>query len=298
MGHEERYRKVSVRVWNDKRFMSLSDDGQLLFLFLLTHPAMTSVGAMRHTLAGLAAEKRWTSERMKKAFKELPDTMVRYDGPACCIWLPNFLRHNPPANPNVVKGWGKALQVVPEADFYDDILLSMVTAAQTRDFDLDDEDHKHEAAVKSIEGVADAVDFESIESPEPEPIPEQGEMEIPYSLADDVKSAWNTMREGVECADGEPLPKTVRMTKKRRAALNQRASEEGWLESWREAVKKVPDGPWLCGHNPSGWKADIEWFLKPDSVTKIMEGKYDGQTRRGRRDVSESRKREDRGSLF
>lgn len=298
MANDERYRKVSVRIWNDKRFMSLSDDGQLLFLFMLTHPAMTSVGAMRHTLAGLAAEKRWSSERMKKAFKELPECMVRYDGQSCCIWLPNFLRHNPPANPNVVKGWGKALQVIPESDFRNDILLSMVDAARVRDYDLGDEDHKHEAAVKSISGVANDVDFDDLETFEPASPPRQTEIEIPDALPDAVRDAWNKMRESSECANGEKLPTVDRMTKKRRVALRQRAGEEGWLESWRPALEKIPACPFLCGHGGQGWVADIVWFLKPDNVTKIMEGRYDGQGRTGKRDVSESRDRKKGRDLF
>ena len=42
-----RYRKIDPRVWNDEKFVSFSDDGKLAFLFVLTHPSMTAIGAMR-----------------------------------------------------------------------------------------------------------------------------------------------------------------------------------------------------------------------------------------------------------
>jgi len=36
----------------------------------------------------------------------------------------------------------------------------------------------------------------------------------------------------------------------------------------------IPDSPFLLGENDRGWRADIDWFLRPDSVTRILEGKY------------------------
>ena len=57
-----RYRKIDPRIWNDKKFRSLSDRAKLLFFMLLTHPSMTALGAMRATLPGLASEMGWTSK--------------------------------------------------------------------------------------------------------------------------------------------------------------------------------------------------------------------------------------------
>ena len=51
-----RYRKIDPRIWNDEAFRALSDRGKLVFLFILTHPHMTSLGAMRASTLGLAAE--------------------------------------------------------------------------------------------------------------------------------------------------------------------------------------------------------------------------------------------------
>lgn len=65
-----KYRKVDPRIWNDGKFMDLSDSGKLALFFVLTHPNMTAVGAMRHTIPGLAAELGWTSEAFAKAFRK------------------------------------------------------------------------------------------------------------------------------------------------------------------------------------------------------------------------------------
>ncbi|MBW2000724.1 MAG: hypothetical protein JRJ29_22530, partial [Deltaproteobacteria bacterium] len=111
------YRKVDPQIWNDEKFRDLSDDGQLVFLFVLTHPQMTSVGAMRATLPGLAAEKKWDLERFHKAFQEsFLKGMILMDEDASFIVFPNFLYYNGPENPNVVKAWAKALKKLPECD--------------------------------------------------------------------------------------------------------------------------------------------------------------------------------------
>lgn len=110
-----RYRKVSTRIWNDEAFMSLSDDGQLTFIFVLTHPQMTSLGAMRTTIPGLAAEKRWAPIRFRRALEEcISHGMVDFDERSCFIALPNFFKYNQPESANVVKSWGEIMDRLPE----------------------------------------------------------------------------------------------------------------------------------------------------------------------------------------
>jgi hypothetical protein len=118
--HMGRYRKVDVRIWNDARFGSLSDDGKLAFLFMLTHPHLSGLGCMRATVAGLAAELGWPAERFATAVNELVSTgndgrsLVEYDEQASFIGLPKFQKYNQPENPNVVTGWGSLLDLLPE----------------------------------------------------------------------------------------------------------------------------------------------------------------------------------------
>lgn len=110
-----RYRKIDVRIWNDEQFAAFSDDGKLAFLFLLTHPNLTSLGAMRATRAGLAEELGWSLAKFSRAFAAiLAADMAQYDARSAFLWLPNFLKYNQPESPNVVTGWGKALDLLPE----------------------------------------------------------------------------------------------------------------------------------------------------------------------------------------
>lgn len=110
-----RYRKIDPRIWNDGKFRDMSDNGKLVFLFLLTHPHMTALGAMRATVAGLAEELGWCVEAFRKAFHEaLLKGMAEHDAKACLIALPNFIRYNSPESPNVVKAWANSLDLLPE----------------------------------------------------------------------------------------------------------------------------------------------------------------------------------------
>lgn len=110
-----RYRKIDTRIWNDEKVRSLSDGGKLAFLFLLTHPHMTSLGAMRATVGGLAEELGWSPEVFRDALLEvLSKGMAEHDSEARMIALPNFIRYNPPESPNVIKAWVGSLDLLPE----------------------------------------------------------------------------------------------------------------------------------------------------------------------------------------
>jgi hypothetical protein len=120
-----RYRKVDPRIWNDKKFRSLTDQGKLVFLLLLTHPGMTALGAMRGTPEGLAAEIHWKPEVFVEAFqKVLFQGMAKHDPEASLIVLPNFLRYNRPESPNVVKAWVGAVDLLPECDLKTEVITS------------------------------------------------------------------------------------------------------------------------------------------------------------------------------
>lgn len=118
-----RYRKISPCIWNDAKVRGLSDKGKLTLFLLLTHPNMTSLGALRANLPGLACELGWKTSVFARAFRELLDCgMARQDANAQLIWFPKFLRHNAPESPNVVRGWAAAFEELPECPLKLDVL--------------------------------------------------------------------------------------------------------------------------------------------------------------------------------
>ena len=106
-----KYRKISPKIWNDAKFRAMSDNAKLVFFMLLTHPQTSAIGTMRAFPQGLAPEMGWTEKVFREAFHEVIEKgmciCAEKDG---LIWLPNFMRYNPPESPNVLKSWAGALE--------------------------------------------------------------------------------------------------------------------------------------------------------------------------------------------
>ena len=114
-----RFRKIDPRIWNDENFAALRDREKLVFFFLLTHPHMTSLGAFRCSIEGLAVELGMPTSTFRRAFRAIEELqMVEFCAKHHAAALPNFLRYNLPQSPNVVKSWGKAgesaFDLIPE----------------------------------------------------------------------------------------------------------------------------------------------------------------------------------------
>lgn len=119
-----RYRKIDPRIWNDEKFIAMSHEAQRLFLFVLTHPWMTMLGAFRISQAGMAEELGLSTEAFREAFGEvLAKGLVKYDRKAFLIWAPNFLKYNEPESPNVVRSWGNVVDLLPECELKSEVLL-------------------------------------------------------------------------------------------------------------------------------------------------------------------------------
>lgn len=89
------------------------------------------------------------------------------------------------------------------------------------------------------------------------------------TLIDEFVEAWNTtaMVSGWRAC--------LQLNGKRRAALTARFRDKWWADNWRAALEKASPIAGLRGQNDRGWRADIDWFIRPGTVVKILEGGYD-----------------------
>ena len=126
------YSKVYSRLWNDEKVRDLSVEGVMAFLFVLTHPNMTGLGAMRHTHEGLVAEFGRDSVSLREGFREIvAKGLVEYDEKASIIALPNFLKYNKPESPNVVKHLVSYADTLPESPLKTLVLQRFERLCQT-----------------------------------------------------------------------------------------------------------------------------------------------------------------------
>lgn len=118
------YRSVCTYIWNDDKFPFASDDCQLVWFHLFTHPSSTPLGLLRASIAGLAEDKNrnggWTLARYTKAFEEaLRHGFVKADRKALLISFPKYFSPtntcNHPQSPNVVTSWGERFHDLPSS---------------------------------------------------------------------------------------------------------------------------------------------------------------------------------------
>jgi len=101
-----------------------------------------------------------------------------------------------------------------------------------------------------------------------------------------LTAAWNAL---------EGVPAIRSWSESRRRQIRVRLRDPTWLDQALEAVRRISDIPFLCGQNDRGWRANIDWLLRPDSVTKILEGQYKGAAHGRRQTDNAARYRHESG---
>jgi hypothetical protein len=84
--------------------------------------------------------------------------------------------------------------------------------------------------------------------------------------AEELVDLWNSFK---------GLPEITNLSPARRRTLQRRLRETHFNENWRVAIRRVGASPFCTGQGPKGWKANVDWFLRENTVAKIMEGQYD-----------------------
>jgi hypothetical protein len=94
------------------------------------------------------------------------------------------------------------------------------------------------------------------------------------AIHDEALRLWNVM------ARRKNLPIAQRLTEQRRRQLRQRLPDLDGITGWEAMLNKVEESSFLTGQVPgrdggSPFKADLDFVLKPQSLQRIVEGKYD-----------------------
>lgn len=299
-----KYRKISPYIWNDRKFKALSERAQFLVLFMLTHPSMTPLGAIRANAPGLAYERGWSLEDFLKAFEEAcGQDMVKYDDEGPLYWFPNFLKHNPPESPNVIRSWVGGWRELPECDLKDELLersactvdglsegfkkafaeafdvpCGQPTPNQEQEQEQEQEEEKNASSEASAppEGGAerDAEDAPDALTPEEEGGEGQPEGEqtgkVPPCPYTRIVAEYNSILGGV-------LPEVREVTEKRKRTLRSRwvqHPERQNLEWWRAYFEQIKRSPFLTGQKTQ-FRASFDWIINPSNMVKIREKNYD-----------------------
>jgi len=71
------------------------------------------------------------------------------------------------------------------------------------------------------------------------------------------------------------LPKVFSLTQSRRRQAIARLTDYPDLD-WASVIRRLDASPFCRGDNDRGWRANFDFFLRPNTVTKTLEGVYDG----------------------
>ena len=115
---------------------------------------------------------------------------------------------------------------------------------------------------------------------EAEPRPSDASATPRKKLHEDIIAAYH------EICTALPSVKTWpdRRRKKLEACITERVGQGKPADTvayWQALFRKVAASDWLCGQNPRGWRADLEWLCEPKHFAKLIEGGYDNNTTNG-----------------
>lgn len=300
-----RFRKIDTRIWNDRKFRELDDKSKLAFFLVLTHPDTNQLGMLRSRSVALAMELGWHPDVMSDAILTLCRMdMLMVDDKAGFIFIPNFLKYNPPNGPNAVKGWAGLIDLMPECDLLSRALVYLKPtifglSEGVRSAITDDVKNAISHAIQ--DGITDDKEMPSrIQEQEQEQdisitskdvIVETAVSDPPASDSEKVEKP----KTGIDCpyqkiiADyneilGPYLGMCQKLTPTRQKAVQARwrdcmkdgdfkTQDEGiaYFKRYFEYVKKCD---FLMGNNNRDWRADFDWIFKQQNYTKICEGKY------------------------
>jgi len=97
--------------------------------------------------------------------------------------------------------------------------------------------------------------------PEPKPNPQEA------ALVEELKARWNDM------ADRAGLPRVRSIADNRLRAVRLRLKNHDWRDNYPTALEALERSDFCCGRVGT-WRASFDWFIKPGTVTKLIEGQY------------------------
>lgn len=249
-------------MWNDKNFKALSPlppSGQGLWIYLLIGPQTGLIPGLFCTgHAALAEALGWSLEDFEKAFSEVfAKGMVKDSREDRLVWVPNAIKYNPPASPNVVKSWASALDDLPECT----LLKEAIEAIRTEVYSLDKKENKGFAkAFREVFG-------EGIENPSPNQEQEQEQDNINTASQAPLDEKGARKRE---------LPKEATRLSSLLFELHRDGTDSGFkvsaaqLSNWARDIEKLNriDGrDWLDIETVMRWAKTPGGFWAPHIIS-------------------------------
>jgi len=113
-----RYRKIDVRIWDDEKIQNLSNNGRLLFIYLLTNKFTNAVpGLYKIGFGSICDELGLNIRNLRKAFDEgLNQNLFEYDENKKLIFIKSVIKYDTNFSVTVIKGWQSHWNEIPTCE--------------------------------------------------------------------------------------------------------------------------------------------------------------------------------------
>jgi len=127
------YGKVQSTFWTSNNTRSLSDDGRMLALYLLTGNHTNQIGCFRLPDGYVCEDLSWTKERVLKGFVELFNNgFATRDMDSKWVFIHKYLKWNIIENPNQAKSAVRLFDQVPNESIVKPLLAKALTSFSNR----------------------------------------------------------------------------------------------------------------------------------------------------------------------
>ena len=121
-----RYQRIFTNIWQDEKVLQLSEDGRLLFFYMLTSPHSNSLGLYVLPKQYILGDLGWDMKRLDEPFAELiSQELIDYDGESRLVLVENHLKHNPIENENQAKANLKLIEKMPKSYLYSKVISKL-----------------------------------------------------------------------------------------------------------------------------------------------------------------------------
>jgi len=268
-----KYRKLEPRFWTDEKVRRLSPDGKLLAVYCLTGPQTNRIGLFAFSKGAAVEHLGLSSKAFEAAWSEVTDSLSwEWDEGLSVLYIPKFLACNAPTNDKHWKGMESDLDDIPKTPLLEHLRANMIAYAIPY-------------AIPYAIGTRYPMAYQEQEQ-EQEQDQEQEKRTLSTPLPETSNSKPNsipfeelTQRFNELCPS---LPKVLKLTDQRKNAMRARWEDMPDLSGWADFFRRVEASNWLSGRTPrkpphENWKVTLDYLLKPDVFTRVLEGVHDNK---------------------
>lgn len=248
------YTKIDELIWTDPKFNALSDDGKILFFYVLTNPHRNMLGFYFLPTQYASFDLKWATQRLEKGLTELLQRdLINYHFDTSIIFIKNFLRYNPLENPNQVKGAMNALSKIPVNGIDHDLKAIIGTLTKPLYEPL------AKLLDKRLGKQEEQTEYEEKEA--------QVQVKVKDAPCQEIVNIYEHL-----CPQ---LPKVVQLTNNRKQNVGAMWKQLGEnIDVFKELFGKAGKSQFLQGNNSTKWRADFDWLMDENNAVKVLEDRY------------------------